>query len=162
MQAISLWQPWAQLVAKGWKQIETRSWPPPGQRIGQRIAIHAAKRKVKTKDLNPEEFDMSVEALNPGWRAFIPYGALVCTVRLVGAEQVDAGQYNIPLLPASGPQARRTAFERTFGDYSPGRWMWKLSDLRIIEPVPYRGQRGMFELDLDQIPEKHRHYFTET
>ena len=29
MKAISLWQPWASLVAEGVKTIETRSWAPP-------------------------------------------------------------------------------------------------------------------------------------
>lgn len=41
MKAISLWQPWASLIAAGVKSIETRGWPTNYR--GQ-IAIHAAKR----------------------------------------------------------------------------------------------------------------------
>ncbi|MCB1462115.1 MAG: ASCH domain-containing protein [Nitratireductor sp.] len=44
MKAISLWQPWASLIAAGVKPYETRHWSPPRELIGQRIAIHAAKR----------------------------------------------------------------------------------------------------------------------
>lgn len=44
MRAISLWQPWAQLVVLGIKTLETRSWPCPPSLIGERIAFHAAKR----------------------------------------------------------------------------------------------------------------------
>lgn len=39
MKAITLWQPWASLVATGAKIIETRSW---GTRHRGPIAIHAA------------------------------------------------------------------------------------------------------------------------
>lgn len=44
MKAISLWQPWASLIACGAKAFETRSWPPPPALIGQTIAIHAARK----------------------------------------------------------------------------------------------------------------------
>jgi len=44
MYAITLWQPWATAMAAGFKTIETRPWPAPKNLIGQRIAIHAAKR----------------------------------------------------------------------------------------------------------------------
>lgn len=43
MKAISLWQPYASLIALGAKTIETRSWAPPAQYLETRIAIHAAK-----------------------------------------------------------------------------------------------------------------------
>ena len=44
MRAISLWQPWASVVALGSKRIETRHWS-----TGHRgpLAIHAAKRRVR-------------------------------------------------------------------------------------------------------------------
>ena len=51
MKAITLHQPWASLIAEGIKTIETRSWAPSREIIGQRIAIHAAKRKSTEEDL---------------------------------------------------------------------------------------------------------------
>ena len=47
MKAISLWQPWASLIACGAKPFETRHWAPPRELIGQTIAIHAAKKVDK-------------------------------------------------------------------------------------------------------------------
>jgi hypothetical protein len=44
MKAISLWQPYASLIACGAKPFETRDWAPPRELIGQTIAIHAAKK----------------------------------------------------------------------------------------------------------------------
>lgn len=45
MPVLTLWQPWASLVAVGVKSIETRSWAAPESLVGGRIAIHAAARK---------------------------------------------------------------------------------------------------------------------
>ncbi len=37
--------------------------------------------------------------------------------------------------------------ERQFGDYTPGRFMWKFQDVKqLTEPIPYRGQQGIFEI----------------
>lgn len=46
MKAISLWQPYASLIAAGKKTIETRTHSRRRSLAGQRIAIHAAKRKL--------------------------------------------------------------------------------------------------------------------
>ena len=45
MKAITLHEPWATLIACGAKKIETRDWAPPRSLIGERIAIHAARRE---------------------------------------------------------------------------------------------------------------------
>src|SRR5579885_2158306 len=44
MKALSLWQPWASLMADGRKKIETRHWRPPAWLLGQPLAIHATMR----------------------------------------------------------------------------------------------------------------------
>ena len=53
MKTISLWQPYASLIAAGVKTIETRGWAPPKGLMGQRIAIHAA-RAIETSDVNAQ------------------------------------------------------------------------------------------------------------
>lgn len=57
MKAITLYQPWASLIALGVKTIETRSWPAPGSLIGERIAIHAGK-KVDYEGSTTDQFDV--------------------------------------------------------------------------------------------------------
>lgn len=52
MKAITLWQPYASLVALGVKTIETRSWPAPKGLVGQRIAIHAAAKPPIAHELD--------------------------------------------------------------------------------------------------------------
>ena len=41
MRALTLHQPWAQLMVWGLKNIETRSWAAPSNLIGQQMAIRA-------------------------------------------------------------------------------------------------------------------------
>ena len=44
MKAITLWQPWASLIAAGHKTIETRTHNRFAGLVGERIAIHAGTR----------------------------------------------------------------------------------------------------------------------
>lgn len=59
MKALTLHQPYASLIARGVKTIETRTWPAPAGLIGERIAIHAGKNRRGFKDLGLT-----------GWRSF--------------------------------------------------------------------------------------------
>src|SRR5580658_8419029 len=88
---ISLWQPWASLIAAGAKPFETRHWRPHVCQIGHRIAIHAAKRQPTSDDV--VEMDRLVNSvLGPGWwrQGALPYGAVICTAILDGVYQVKS------------------------------------------------------------------------
>jgi hypothetical protein len=50
--SISLWQPYASLIAIGAKPFETRHWSPPANLIGKRVAIHAAARKPTRNEID--------------------------------------------------------------------------------------------------------------
>jgi hypothetical protein len=131
VKALSLWQPWASLVAAGLKQYETRSWATPYRGL---LAIHAAKR--------PPDGDVS-DLLRPVQAGRVaqplPLGAVVCVVDLVD------------VVPAT--EARKTISELEYSvrDYSPGRWAWKLELVHVFEiPVPARGAQGLWDWEVDQ------------
>lgn len=94
MRALTLWQPWASLIALGVKTIETRSWKAPDALIGQRIAIHAAKRPAKFDDMKRLIMETDPTVWNRWFEAglvsargeldFVPYGAVVATAHLDG------------------------------------------------------------------------------
>lgn len=109
MKAISLWQPWASLIACRAKVFETRSWAPPLQLIGGPIAIHAAKKVDKgaaqfATDLIYGQHDTGgfalADALTATWRdapdcafarfgeCIMPVGCVVCIAKLEGAWQL--------------------------------------------------------------------------
>ena len=103
MKAITLWQPWASLIAAGAKTIETRTWSPPHSLIGQPLAIHAAMTLVEPTYF-PELVAAAVaRALGDHWQRSIPTGAVLAVVTLAAAEQVDSKASN------ARPTTRRRA-----------------------------------------------------
>lgn len=140
--AISLWQPWATLLATGAKRIETRAWVPRWA-AGTRIAIHAAK-KWEREQRELCNFDPRFrEALLAGAARGIwhyddpPRGAVVgfaTFTRAIGCEELAS---------------RITEEERAFGNYASRRYGWILEDAQAIAPIPYRGQQGLFTVTLD-------------
>lgn len=134
MKTLTLWQPWASLVACGAKRFETRSWEPPRALVNERFAIHAAKREfrpatdVDVITLHHMTLSLSRAGLDI---TKLPHGAVVCTVLLANA--VQAG--------------RDEEAPDRFGDYSPRRWLWHLVDVLPVEPaVPWKGRQGWFNI----------------
>lgn len=141
MRAISLWQPWASLVACGAKRIETRHWPTSYRGP---LAIHAAKRW--TRELREQALEHGFrEALWPDGNTWpLPLGAIVCVVDLdTCALIVHPGGTRPGVLD---PLALR-AQEKDFGNYEAGRYAWGLKNLRrLAEPIPFRGAQGFFDV----------------
>lgn len=49
--ALTVWQPWATLIAIGAKPFEFRGWAAPKAYQGQRIAIHAGSRRPSVREM---------------------------------------------------------------------------------------------------------------
>lgn len=114
---MTLWQPWACLVERGFKPFETRGKAPPRRLLGQRIAIHAAARKPRTGDVTDDEYEAISECFGfCNYPEMLPRGVIVCTALLSWAKPEEEVPHDL------------------FGDYRPGRWAWKLDDVRPIEP----------------------------
>ena len=124
MPALTLWQPWACLVEIGAKPFETRAFPIPRRLIGKRVAIHAAARPCFV-DFDQETIDAITDAFGRcAWNHWLPRGVVVATAIL--AESIPAGR--VPVDP--------------FGDYSPGRWAWRLEDVQSVDPhIPAKGRQ---------------------
>jgi hypothetical protein len=134
VKALPLWQPWATLVAVGAKRGETRSWAPPDSLVGQRIAIHACRTTRALELCVVWPFNRYIV----DWTT-LPLGAVVATCVLEKYVQITSA--NSAALEDSKPE------EFAFGDYTPGRFAWILRDVhRLLEPVPYRGSQGIFEI----------------
>lgn len=130
MKALSLTQPWAQLVALGHKKVETRSW---STRHAGQVAIHAAKG-----------FPASARRFAEEERALcrlperIPCGAIVALATLMGCRRTEDVAHQV------------SALERHLGDYTPGRFAWFLSDVVALgEPVACRGSLGLWTVPYD-------------
>jgi len=159
MKAITILQPWASLIASGAKQIETRSW---ATKYRGQIAIHAAK-SCKAYHMNfafQEPFYSALKdqtgcmldqgAEGSGKRILYPLpGSVIAIADLVDCLRV-IGKVSLKI----GNEKRVAAFlendmkitdnELAFGDYTIGRYAWLLKNIKAIDPIPARGQQGLW------------------
>lgn len=147
MKALSLYQPWATLVAIGAKQIETRSW---GTSHRGWLAIHATRSFDRSDRARcaREPFASALQAAGFASDAGLPTGAIVAVAHLhrvgrIGRRPDGAVTLEGFDLPISGD-------ELAFGDYTPGRYGWSLTSLRRLpHPVVCRGHQGLWDVPFD-------------
>ncbi len=136
MKALSLWQPWATLMAIGAKTIETRCWAAPLSLIGQDVVIHAAKNVSEMSLCHAAGFSDALKAAGYTDTNQLPLGAALCIARLVDCCRTDS-----PYLSDISDR------ERLFGNYDAGRFGWRFENLRrFTQPIQFRGMQGVFEI----------------
>jgi len=147
--AITVYQPWATLIAIGAKTIETRSWAIDIQRwaietsgrMGP-LAIHAAKAIYKEHPLwFSNKFCMDA-LLSAGYYDMrtLPRGSVISFAYL---------QDCVRITPEFTAQLSEQ--ELSFGDFAQGRWAWILKDVRRLpEPIPARGRQGIWRWEVPE------------
>lgn len=142
--ALSLWQPWATLIAKGLKQYETRSWRRDSA-IGNYVAIHASAKwdgKVKryAYELGRRKPELEAELLvarNYGHVVkSLPHAAVLCVCRVMD------------IYPTEQVVSQLGVIERLCGDYTPGRFAWKVDVVEVFDvPIPAKGAQLLWKWD---------------
>ena len=137
MKAITLWQPWAQLVALRAKRFETRCWKT---HYRGPLAIHAALEfSAESRALCCRE-PFSTALLG---NEDLPLGCVIaiCDLAAVFPTSPDKDALFAPV--QHWPQS-----DLPFGDFSPGRYAWQLENVRALEvPIPARGAQGFWHWD---------------
>jgi len=151
VKALTLHEPWASLIAYGWKEVETRDWY-----TGYRgpLAIHAGLR-------NPDPTELSRITFALGHRGFevpeLTFGAVVCVCQLVACVPTDLADIASKKLKPDFCPKRGWQFERQFGIYDSGRWAWILRDVqRLDRPLAARGLRKLWNWQAP--PDLPRHF----
>jgi len=133
MKAVTLHQPFASLIAIGAKKYETRSWQTHHRGP---IAIHAAVKRIPPRMWNMFWHDPFYRYLRgAGYMdpTHLPRGAVVCIADLVDCYEVSTIK-NV------------TDDERAFGNWTPGRYAWKLENvIRLPTPIDATGQQGLWD-----------------
>lgn len=148
--ALTVWQPWATLIAIGAKRFEFRAQAAPETLWNTRIAIHAGKRRVDTNEVQAllgrlggnswqhtglvrkPAADLLYRVLDhPGE---LPLSSVLCTAMmgqsLRNAELAD--QLGVKWANDSGRDEH-------------AMWGWPLSDIEVLEPfVPATGHQGFW------------------
>lgn len=169
MKALSLWQPWASLMAVGAKKIETRSWPTSYRGL---VAIHAAKKwDSELADICFRRPFVDVLSVTPEWQErakAIPFGGPEglprgCFVAVGRLSNCISTSDHPKLIPAN------TTNEYEFGNYAPRRFMWVFDEIwKLSSPVYSRGYQQLWTPDEGQkdvifalLPEEVEHGSTE-
>lgn len=159
MKVLSILQPWASLIVLGHKKIETRSW---NTNYRGELLIHASLSLSNNQKqlLQQEPFHsclkhlrMLRDDLRSVWN--IPRGYVIGKATLLHCVKTEdilfCKEKGIPLKNYWKEEHRRAADwdkEIAFGDYSPGRYGWLLSDPVLFnEPIPVKGRLGLWEYD---------------
>lgn len=147
--ALTIVQPWAELVVRGPKRVENRTWEPRGLRVGDYLAIHAGKR------LDADCWDGAIEtAISAGLLASLPVLAKLdetpCRKRGDRFDPQKAyAQSAVPYSAVVGV-ARLAGVERAAPAGDPwwfGPVWWRLDNVVAIPPVPCSGAQGLWALD---------------
>lgn len=177
---ITLYQPFASLLAYGIKMNETR--PKPTSHIAEKgiYLIHAAKKWTKEQNdlCLTEPFKSNLEGL--GWPASLeshyasvnglegivfPLGQIIGSFEVKECLTVVGGETNIITLKSSviltnDNDTKELTIpiddnEIKFGDYNTFRSIWIGQNHRVLKnPIPYKGSQGYyakFKGDINQL-----------
>ena len=124
MKALSIRQPWAELIIRGIKDVENRSWST--EHRGP-LAIHAARTFYFNLDDKAEREEWEDLCDEYGLdKDKLVYGALVGTVDVVEVTKQVKSKWHIQ-----------------------GNWGWYVKDAKRLEkPVAKRGMPGLFDVEV--------------
>lgn len=159
MKALSLLQPWASLVAVGAKGFETRSW---GTNHRGDVAICASAALPKTvldlcwQDEFSRNFLLSFgiaphQVQNYCYEArnrckLLPRGQVIAVANLAEVLKTDGRAIS----EMSTWRSHARPAEQLFGDYSEGRFAWRLTSVRqLANPISVKGMLGLWTLPAD-------------
>lgn len=155
--ALTVWQPWATLIAEGCKPFEFRGHAAPQKLVGQGIAIHAGARPMRRIEVaNPANTlatddwrqtgltnrPKALDILELVWRGFrtrgrnesLPLSTVICTAVLgqpIRDEEL-AAKLGFSLVNDSDRDEH-------------SNWGWPLTDVEPVIPMsPARGGRGFW------------------
>lgn len=131
LKGVSIWNPWAWLMAERLKRNETRNWKPPYRGP---MCLHASEKvlegSVSTYIQNIlDDRGLDIQTLPRGQITAI--GILVHCERITRSTQPD-----VP--------------ELLYGDYTPGRYVWVFENVwKLNAPIEFEGRQSVFD-----VPEK--------
>lgn len=143
MKALTIWQPYATLIATGAKEHEWRGWRPPAAvPPGTRIAIHAAKTDAHLGLTRRWPFagllERAADAGQIDEPATLPLGAFVASAVLAEVIPSEAREWS--------------DVEAALGAPGPGRYAWRLEGVRALNvPVPFRGAQGLWTVPSELV-----------
>jgi hypothetical protein len=130
--ALSLKQPWANLIRDGHKTIETRSWQT---NYRGELLLCSSKQP-----------------------AIAPAGMAIALVTIVNCRLMATGDWHHACIDPTGQRLRMTTAAAALLDIEPvvlppraKTFGWHLEQIRPVEPVPVTGTLGVFQIELPEL-----------
>lgn len=154
--AVTVWQPWATLLACGVKPVENREWAPDLE-PGETLVIHAGRFGVKHTEVEPaaREWEAArallVEHCQRGGRCPAAVKRLFrrdSSGALPGVTEVSYGAL-VALVTFDGAVRRARVVEGRADLWFVGPVGWYVCDAVRFRPVPHGGERGLWVVPPD-------------
>lgn len=146
-------------TTKPWRNLEAPSLKSQRATIN---AILEAFGVVQPDGSWPSRWAEEGNAIWYGFDFALPLGAVVATCTLTDVVPIVDAWPKAPSwvyvkgeefwldLPRKTPmhvrESRDVSDQRAYGDFTPGRWAWLLTDIEpLAEPAPARGRQGVWE-----------------
>lgn len=158
MKAVTIIQPWATLIALGFKTLETRSWATKhrgplaihaGQKVDKEACMFRPIREVLQQHGITDWRELTTGAviakgnITDVWRISRPFPFHHLESSAVQLSSTDHNKQTIWGTP--NMIGVRMPNEFYFGDYSDGRFAWQLDEVvKLQEPVPAKGQLSLW------------------
>lgn len=135
MKALTICQPYAELIRRGTKRVENRIWS-----TGYRgfLYIHAGK----SRDWLTLDFERENDVSYAIPLSQMSFGAVVATARLIDCVHID--RVGTSFLADKYPWLEDH-------EHTEGPWCWILDNVNPIGPWPWKGAQGLFEIDPDAL-----------
>lgn len=130
MKVLSLTEPYATLIKKGIKSIETRSWKT---NYRGKLYIHASSTKI------PKEYKENKELMFLVDINELSYGNIICSCTLVDC---------LPMTEELINKVKENKNEYLSGIYALGRYAWILKDIEVLlKPISAKGKLGIWNFE---------------
>lgn len=129
MKVISIKEPFATLLMKNIKHIETRSWKT---NYRGELYIHASGKRVAKEFLNNDI------VLNLTKDIDLNYGNIICKGILVDCIYMDKAYID---------EIKKNPKEYACGLYEVGRYAWVFENIEAITPIPAKGKLNIWNFN---------------
>lgn len=129
MKVLTIKEPYASLILKNIKNIETRSWKT---NYRGPLYINAGLAKISKDRLENKELMTLCNDIEYG------FGNIICKCNLVDCIYMDEKFLE---------QIKINKNEYICGRYEIGRYAWVLSDIKPVKRIPIKGQLGLWNYE---------------
>lgn len=141
---LTLWQPWATLLAIGAKKIETRPSPTNWTIERGSYLIHAARKWTSELDAisKGSPFKESLKGHQ------LSLGCIIGSIEVLECKPIFEDQYGeIKLIDIyKDKRTLVTGNELAFGDYREGRYAWICQNPKMFKiPISYKNGQGYYQ-----------------